>query len=125
MLNFITNEQMRKADEYTINHLPIRSIDLMEQACNAFVKRITEHISVNEKITICCGTGNNGGDGLAIARLLRLKGYNNITVIILNVFSSSSQDFIVNKNRLNQLNIPLIEIKKATELPNDLNIVID
>ncbi len=125
MLNFITNAQMRKADEYTINHLPIRSIDLMEQACNAFVKKITEHISVNKKITICCGTGNNGGDGLAIARLLRLKGYNNITVIILNVFSSSSQDFIVNKHRLNQLNIPLIEIKKATELPNDLNIVID
>lgn len=125
MLNFITNEQMRKADEYTIKHLPIRSIDLMEQACNSFVKRITEDISVNEKITVCCGTGNNGGDGLAIARLLRLKGYNNITVIILNIFSSSSPDFIVNKKRLNQLKIPLFEIKKANELPNNLDIVID
>src|SRR5690554_4598869 len=125
MLNFISNHQIRQADEYTIQHLPIRSIDLMEQASAAFVKKFTEYVSDEEKIAVCCGTGNNGGDGLAIARLLRLKGYKNVKVIVVNVFQSASEDFKINKERLIQLKIPLIEIKNATELPDDLNIVVD
>src|SRR5690606_22717698 len=125
MLNFISNHQMRQADEYTIQHSPIRSIDLMEQASVAFVKKFAEYVSDETKITVVCGKGNNGGDGLAIARLLRLKGYKNINVMIVNVFQNASEDFKINKERLIQLKIPLIEIENATQFPKDLNIVID
>lgn len=125
MLNFISNHQMRQADEYTIQHSPIRSIDLMEQASVAFVKKFAEYVSDETKITVVCGKGNNGGDGVAIARLLRLKGYKNINVMIVNVFQNASEDFKINKERLIQLKIPLIEIENATQFPKDLNIVID
>lgn len=76
MKNLLTASQIKDVDAYTIQHQPIASIDLMEQAALAFVKIFAERFQdTAASIWVLCGQGNNGGDGLAIARLLFEKGY--------------------------------------------------
>jgi ADP-dependent NAD(P)H-hydrate dehydratase / NAD(P)H-hydrate epimerase len=61
--------QIKAWDQYTIEHTPIASIDLMERAAQAFVDQLLK-LYPQQPFLVCCGSGNNGGDGLAIARLL-------------------------------------------------------
>src|SRR5690606_29925095 len=66
MKTIITAAQTREADRYTIETVPIASIDLMENASIAFVAVFMQLFpDKNTQVLICCGTGNNGGDGLA------------------------------------------------------------
>jgi len=74
-MKILAIEHIREADAYTIAHEPISDIDLMERAATACYYWLIENISHEKKIKVFCGTGNNGGDGLAIARLLMAKGY--------------------------------------------------
>ncbi|MBV8252458.1 MAG: NAD(P)H-hydrate dehydratase [Chitinophaga sp.] len=67
--------QVREADAYTIQHEPVSSLDLMERAASRCTTWIEEHFSPKNPIYIFCGKGNNGGDGLAIARQLLQLGY--------------------------------------------------
>ena len=67
--------QMNQLDVYTQEEEQISSLQLMERAAIAFVNYFVQHISVEQEVWIFCGKGNNGGDGLAIARLLVLKGF--------------------------------------------------
>ena len=83
MLPLLTSSQIREADAYTIAHEPIASIDLMERAAKAFVGWFINHFpDKKQSISVYCGTGNNGGDGLAIARMLKDHQYQNINVKI-------------------------------------------
>ncbi|MDR1793694.1 MAG: NAD(P)H-hydrate dehydratase [Bacteroidales bacterium] len=68
-------EQIRDCDTYTIENEPIASIDLMERAAQKCFEILSKHLTGNEKIGIVCGMGNNGGDGLALARMLAQRGY--------------------------------------------------
>ncbi|MCC7299327.1 MAG: NAD(P)H-hydrate epimerase [Bacteroidia bacterium] len=67
--------QMRIADAETIKNEPISSLDLMERAANRLFEHLKKHIDFQQEILIVCGPGNNGGDGLCIARLLWASGY--------------------------------------------------
>ncbi len=125
MLNLITTEELRKADVYTCEHCDLLPIDLMEQAATAFTELFVSHISATRHITVLSGTGNNGGDGLAIARLLRMKGYRNIHVIILNVFTRESEEFKINKERLAVLKIPFETVDTLEQLPKHFDVVVD
>ena len=69
-MRILNTKQIKELDAYTIQHEPIASIDLMERASRAFVDWLTMRIDPSKKIGVVCGTGNNGGDGLAIARML-------------------------------------------------------
>lgn len=71
----VTGEQMQKADKYTIETIGIPSLVLMERAALKVVEAIENAMLDLSKILVVCGSGNNGGDGYAIARLLYLKGY--------------------------------------------------
>jgi ADP-dependent NAD(P)H-hydrate dehydratase / NAD(P)H-hydrate epimerase len=115
---------MKALDTFTITNEPIASIDLMERASRAFVSWFTSKIDGTCKIGIVCGTGNNGGDGLAIARLLHGWGYP-VTVWIING-ASQSQDFKTNLQRLGD-KIPRFEITERSEkgLFNNVDVVID
>lgn len=101
MQNLLTSKQTREADAHTISNKPISSIDLMEAALIAFVREFEKEVTDKYiPISIYCGTGNNGGDGLAVARLLYASGYKNVSVKISKLSNKSTQDFGVNRERL-------------------------
>lgn len=119
MKNLLTVAQMREADAFTIHEEPISSIDLMERAAKAFVKAFKAEVSNQEtQIAIICGEGNNGGDGLAIARLLAKEGYVNCSVYLTNFSTKQSEDYLQNLRRLSELDLPLMNIKEAKALEN-------
>ena len=109
-------EQIRAWDQYTIEHEPIKSIDLMERAALACTQWLLNNGYQDKKIKIFCGKGNNGGDGLAVARLLCLQ---NIKVEIFVVYASKkgSNDFEENYKRLKQLGANIHELKNVPQFP--------
>jgi hydroxyethylthiazole kinase-like uncharacterized protein yjeF len=95
-------QQTREADAFTLTHEPIASIDLMERAANACVHWMVERYTNSTGFKVVCGLGNNGGDGLAIARLLFEKNYK-VEVFIIKHTEKQSDDFKYNLNRLKEL----------------------
>lgn len=102
MIPILNTDQLRAADQATISHEPIRSIDLMERAAGAFVNRFVELIDTKSQIKVFCGTGNNGGDGLAISRMLKQKGFH-VDSYIIGDMASGSHDFNLNLHRIETL----------------------
>ena len=77
-------KQMKTADSFTINELKIPSLELMERAARACVDHIKDwKINLN-KICVLCGSGNNGGDGFAIARMFAWEGCDVTAVLVGN-----------------------------------------
>ncbi|HMJ70830.1 MAG TPA: NAD(P)H-hydrate dehydratase [Cyclobacteriaceae bacterium] len=97
-MEILNASQIRAWDAYTIATEPVASIDLMERACNAFVNWFVARFDRNEKVGVVCGTGNNGGDGLGIARLLTDKKFS-VRLFIIDG-KNQSEDFKKNYARL-------------------------
>ena len=80
MKKVVTCSQMKLLDAYTIQKMHVPSLVLMERASLAAVKEMKRFLKSqgkklkDQKVLVVCGSGNNGGDGIAIARLLHLKG---------------------------------------------------
>ncbi len=74
-MKILNANQIRDAEAFTIKNVPIASIDLMERAALVCFDWIVEKYNTSFHFKIMCGIGNNGGDGLAIARLLAKKKY--------------------------------------------------
>jgi len=74
-MKVLNAEQIRSADRYTMEHEPISSLDLMERAATRWARRFMELYAEPKRTYILCGPGNNGGDGLVIARILANRGY--------------------------------------------------
>jgi len=96
-MKLLTAEQIKNLDQFTIQQEPISSIDLMERASWACVNWILQNLP-QEHFIIFCGRGNNGGDGLAIARLLHQKG-KEVKVFVLEI-GTHTPDFEENLQRL-------------------------
>lgn len=116
---------MRLADAFTCENSKFSSVELKEQAANAFVEAFVSYCDSEREVSIICGKGNNGGDGLSIARLLQDKGYIDIKVYILEKFSSETVDFSINHERLKLLEIPIFYCTSLNDLPQNLDVVID
>lgn len=107
MKKILSAAQIREADKFTIEHEPISSLDLMERAAKSFSKTYCKYFPASRPVKIFCGPGNNGGDGLAIARLLDKKKYD-VQVYILASAKKFSPDFISNEEKLKRKNrVPL------------------
>src|ERR1700754_1252949 len=100
-MQILSAEQIRAWDEYTIRHEPISSVELMERAARSCFDWLMEQGFRGQRFTICCGKGNNGGDGLAIARMLSQTGHA-VTVYILEFGHKGTADFQANLARLHQ-----------------------
>lgn len=107
--------QIRTWDAYTIANEPIGSLNLMERASAAFVRWFCERFDDRHCTKVFCGMGNNGGDGLAIGRLLIQKHYN-VQVYIVKHSETGSADFRENLHRL-QLQTNVTWIEDASYLP--------
>jgi ADP-dependent NAD(P)H-hydrate dehydratase / NAD(P)H-hydrate epimerase len=90
-MNFYNTEHIRKWDEFTIKNEPIASYDLMERAAKRAFDAMLKIIKTSDNILIVCGQGNNGGDGLVIAKLLLDKGYH-VIVAYFNPHELFSKD---------------------------------
>ncbi len=91
-MKILSVEQIREVDRYTIDHQKILSHDLMERAAASCCSWLEEHLAKDQSISIFCGPGNNGGDGLAMARILIKSGYK-VKVFTIGVFPDHSIDF--------------------------------
>ncbi len=102
-MKILAAEQIRALDKYTIEHEPITSIDLMERAAAKFTEAIMEVTSAADSTSLFCGMGNNGGDGLAVARMLLNAGYKAVQVYVVEHSQNGSADFNLNLERLKNL----------------------
>jgi len=103
-MKILSPGQAREADAFTITNEPITSIELMERAAARCVEWITNRYAVDKKIKVFCGLGNNGGDGLAMARLLAGKGFST-EVFIVRHSEKSSADFKTNEALLENTSV--------------------
>jgi ADP-dependent NAD(P)H-hydrate dehydratase / NAD(P)H-hydrate epimerase len=98
-MKILSTRQTRALDAFTIKNEPIMSIDLMERAAQAFVNSFVSKFNNSHKILIFCGIGNNGGDGLVVARKLHQLGFD-IRTNILGDIEKASADLLINLERL-------------------------
>lgn len=116
-MKILSTEQIRQADQYTIEHEPIASIDLMERAAAALVPWLKERINKDSKVNIFCGMGNNGGDGFALARLL-CEEVIVPTVYLVRYAEKMSPDCETNYNRLKEAGkVSIVEIHSDEDFP--------
>ncbi|WP_028903342.1 bifunctional ADP-dependent NAD(P)H-hydrate dehydratase/NAD(P)H-hydrate epimerase [Prevotella sp. P6B4] len=116
-MKIFTSAQVHELDKYTIENEPIKSIDLMERAAKAITQAITDSWSVNTPVIIFAGPGNNGGDALAVARMLIDKDYD-VQVYLFNISNHLSEDCDINKRRLiEKRSKALIEVIQEFEPP--------
>ena len=125
LTRILSAKQIRAADQYTIENLPIASIDLMERASKVFVSWFLKNYGIRKNIKVFCGTGNNGGDGLAISRLLLEHGCE-VNTFCVGDQKNGTPDFLTNLDRL-ELVLPPIWIDSKSTIPSMSNedIVID
>jgi len=107
-MKLFTTQQISKVDKYTIEYEPISSTDLMERASTQLLKYVLKHFSNQHRFAICCGFGNNGGDGLALARLLHQNQYR-VRILHFNMEAKQSPDNLINYRRCIELRIPIIQ----------------
>ncbi len=107
-LKIFSSKQIREADRFTIQNEPSASIDLMERAAAKCVEWIKQKFNKENSFSVFCGHGNNGGDGLAIARMLLVSGFE-VKVFIAGE-GKYSEECIINKKRLEEKNSSVIHI---------------
>ena len=111
---------MKSADSYTIHTLGVPSLVLMERAALAVVQNMKERKTDISKPLIVCGSGNNGGDGFAIARLIQEEGWMP-EVLFAGRESSLSEECAVQKKIVENMGIPVV-----TEIPEkEYTVIID
>ena len=98
-MKILTSSQLKELDKYTIAHEPIASIDLMERAAIALTNAIVRRWDKSFKMVFFAGPGNNGGDALAVARMLSQRGYH-VEVFLFNTKGKLSEECQTNLERL-------------------------
>ena len=98
-MKIFTSAQIHELDRYTIEHEPIKSVDLMERAAKAITRAVAEEWTTHTPVVVFAGPGNNGGDALAVARLLTNEGYK-VRTYLFNITNHLSDDCVTNRQRL-------------------------
>ncbi|KAB7732760.1 NAD(P)H-hydrate dehydratase [Rudanella paleaurantiibacter] len=114
-MKILNVNQIRELDQYTIQHEPIAPINLMERASEAFADWFVAKFPATRPVKIFCGLGNNGGDGMAVARMLLQLDYN-VEVNVVRYAPRESDDCAHNHRRLKLLTNPNY-IEKPQDMP--------
>jgi NAD(P)H-hydrate epimerase len=129
-MKIVTAEQMRNIDRRATERFGVPSIVLMENAAAAVVDAVFEHFADAERIAIFCGTGQNGGDGFAIARHLENRGVVPI-VFVVGDRSHCTGDAATNLAICERLSLPMYDVTDADSLEDalvhagDADVVVD
>lgn len=113
-MKIFTSEQIRDIDKATCEAQEISSLDLMERAASALTMEIASRLNPDQRIVVFAGPRNNGGDAMAVSRMLFERGYGNIEVFLFNVMGKLSHDCMMEKEMLEE-----IEGLKFTEVTRD------
>ena len=100
-MKILTCTQQKEADAYTIANNNILSINLMEKAASLIANEICKRWDQSHRIVVFAGAGNNGGDAVAVARMLFTKNYN-VEVYLFNIKGTISEDCMTNIKRLQE-----------------------
>ncbi|MBN2165850.1 MAG: NAD(P)H-hydrate dehydratase [Marinilabiliaceae bacterium] len=115
-MKIFATTQVKELDKYTIDHEPILSIDLMERASRVLYNWISRHIKPSNMVVLC-GSGNNGGDSLAVARMAIENGCN-VAVYIIHSHNYSD-NLLVNLDRLKSVDPNCIRfVKSENDFPD-------
>lgn len=101
-MKIFSSRNIKELDSATCEAQGIDSLTLMERAANAVAKEISTRFLPSRRIVAVAGPGNNGGDALAICRLLAEQGFTNIEVFLFNVKGELSVDCEAQKNKLSE-----------------------
>lgn len=115
-MKILNVDQIRALDQYTIQHEPIAPLNLMERAALAFVYWFIDRFPDTTPTKIFCGLGNNGGDGMAIARLLLERQYP-VDVHVVRYAPRESDDFMHNHRRLKLVKEQVNYIEFSRDIP--------
>lgn len=117
-MKIFTTEQLQEADRITLENQKITSSELMERAATLAFNQIDASLKGSEiPIKIFCGVGNNGGDGLVIARLLIEKKYD-VKIFVVNYSDKRSEGFLANYERIKEItNDWPVLLSPTTDLP--------
>lgn len=114
-MKIFTSKQLKELDAYTIKHEPVDSYDLMERVAASMSETILQRYGTERRVVVFAGPGNNGGDALAISRMLAAKGAN-VEVFLFNIGSKISPECDKNAKRLEDVkNVRLTEITTQFE----------
>jgi hydroxyethylthiazole kinase-like uncharacterized protein yjeF len=117
-MKIFRSDQIRAIDEFTIKNEPISSTDLMERAAMKLFSWIVGRFGRTEHFIFFTGPGNNGGDGLALARMLSRNEYS-VEVYYVNISEKRSADWEVNLHRLeHEANINVVFLNSADQFPS-------
>jgi NAD(P)H-hydrate epimerase len=110
-------DHIRQIDAYSIQHEPVASIDLMERASGKIFSWITAKFSRSDHFIVFAGPGNNGGDGLALARMLSERDYR-VDTWCIDLSGRTSVDRDINRKRLEDSGYSALNyIKNAENVP--------
>lgn len=126
-MKILSAQQLRELEKFTMDLENIESIDLIERAASECLRYLPVYHNRSGKTVYVCGKGNNGSDGLAMARLEAMK-QQEVLVIILEHAEQGSPDFGINLYRLqDQENATIIHVRdidRMPEIPED-SVVVD
>jgi hydroxyethylthiazole kinase-like uncharacterized protein yjeF len=121
-------ELIKAIDQYTIDNEPIASIDLMERASESVTRKIMElYPSTSQEFAVIAGSGSNGGDGLAVARILSQQGYK-VQAFFIQTTPSTNANTATNLGRLSpSANLALETLKPDAVIPfiNPDTVIVD
>lgn len=120
-MKILSAKQIKEADAYTIKNEPITALKLMDRAADELNNWLIVNIKPHMRIiyTFFCGVGNNGGDGLEMARVLRERKFG-VKVYIVEFSKTYSPEFAHNLKRLEEVNItPIFLTQENTDFELD------
>ncbi len=126
-MKIFSTKQIAEIDQYTIKHEPVADVDLMERASLQVVNWLIHHISNEKKLVFFAGPGNNGGDALAIARMMAELDYT-CEVYLLSFGKELQGSPAINRERLKaQAKVKLIVVETEADIPliDSDNVVLD
>ena len=110
-MKFFTATQIKEIDEFTIVHEPILSVELMERAASRLYEWYVNHFDRSRRVVVFAGHGNNGGDGLALARMLSETGYK-VEVNYIKFTDKTSSEWKINFQKIkdnSKINLNIIQ----------------
>ncbi len=116
-MKIFSSEQIKNIDSYTIENEPVKSVDLMERAAHNLLDWLMQRFERPAHFIVFAGPGNNGGDGLALARLLKENRYD-VEIHYVSFADKVSEDWTINFQRLELLkNIQFNKLTSPDQFP--------